>query len=336
MAFIDESYITVEAGNGGHGCLSFRREKYIPHGGPDGGNGGRGGHVILQATAHLNTLSDFRYKRKFKAPNGQCGAGRSRTGKSGDDLIITVPLGTTVYEGQTEELIGDLTEEGQILRVANGGTGGTGNEAFKSSTNRAPRQITKGTPGDKRNLQLELKVLADVGLLGMPNAGKSTLLAAVTEAKPKIANYPFTTLQPQLGVVRIGMAQSFVMADIPGLIEGAAEGVGLGIRFLKHLSRTAILLHVIDAVPEDNSDPAKTAVKIWQELQNFGDSLDNKERWLVLNKIDLIPEDLREEFCTNIVSALGFEGPVFCISAAANMGLKELKEGLMQRLESDE
>ena len=285
MKFVDEATVRVIAGNGGHGCLSFRREKYVAKGGPDGGDGGDGGSVFLVADASLNTLADFRVARKFKAESGQGGAGRNMTGKSGADLEVKVPQGTVVHDVDTGELICDLTDDGQRQMVAAGGKGGLGNTRFKSSTNRAPRKTTNGTPGESRHLGLELKVLADVGLLGMPNAGKSTLIAAMSQAKPRIADYPFTTLHPNLGVVRVGRLQSFVMADIPGLIEGASEGAGLGIRFLKHLQRTRLLLHLVDIAPLDPSvNPADEVQAIAAELAKFSPELAEKPRWLVINK----------------------------------------------------
>jgi len=287
MKFVDEATIRVEAGKGGHGCLSFRREKYIPRGGPDGGDGGDGGAVFLVADNSVNTLVEFRYKRLLRAKNGQPGMGRERTGKSGEDLEVPVPLGTIVYDVDTDERIGELTESGQRLCVAKEGAHGLGNTRFKSSTNRAPRKTSEGSLGDQRNLRLELKLLADVGLLGLPNAGKSTLISAVSNATPKIADYPFTTLHPNLGVVRVGEFQSFVIADIPGLIEGAGQGAGLGVQFLKHLSRTQLLLHIIDVAPMDETDPVVAVDTIVKELEQFSPELAKKERWLVLNKIDV-------------------------------------------------
>ena len=332
MKFVDEANIRVEAGNGGDGCLSFRREKFIPRGGPDGGDGGNGGTIYLQSNANLNTLVDFRHRRLHRAKRGQDGMGRERTGKSGEDLIIAVPIGTTVFDTDTEELIGDLVKDGQKLCVAKGGEHGLGNTRFKSSTNRAPRKTTKGTLGEKRNLHLELTVLADVGLLGMPNAGKSTFIRAVSAARPKVADYPFTTLHPNLGVVRVEEYRSFVIADIPGLIPGAAEGAGLGIQFLKHLSRTGILLHFIDIAPQDSSDPVATAKAIIAELEKFSAELAGKERWLVLNKIDLVPATELESRCDKIIQQLNWQGPVFKISALKKQGTKELCYKLMERL----
>lgn len=334
MKFVDEASIRVEAGNGGDGVASFRREKFIPFGGPDGGDGGRGGSITLVANSGLNTLADFRFTTTFRAPHGGRGAGRQCTGRSGEDLVVQVPLGTVVRDAETGELIGDLTRNGDKLLVAHGGKGGLGNAHFKSSVNRAPRRFIPGEPGEQRVLQLELQVLADVGLLGLPNAGKSTLLRAVSEARPKVADYPFTTLHPQLGVVRVGSERSFVMADIPGLIEGAAEGAGLGIRFLKHLSRTRILLHLVDVAPPDpEADPVKSVKALAAELKKFSKALAKRERWLVLNKIDLLPPDARETFARQIVKGLRWKGPVFSISAATGEGCRELAARLMERLE---
>lgn len=324
MRFVDEATIRVEAGKGGDGCLSFRREKYIPEGGPDGGDGGDGGSVFLRADVNLNTLVDFRHKRLYRAGHGQTGKGSNCTGRGAEDLIVDVPVGTLIYEQDTEELIGDLTQPGQLLKVAQGGFHGLGNARFKSSVNRAPRQTSKGSLGEKRHLRLELKVLADVGLLGMPNAGKSTLIRAVSSAKPRVADYPFTTLYPNLGVVRLSYQNSFVIADIPGLIEGAAEGAGLGIQFLKHLARTCLLLHIVDVAPYDGTDPVHTAKAIVNELEQFSSELAAKERWLVLNKVDLIPEEEREAHCQKIIDALQVQGPVFQISAISKLGTEDL------------
>lgn len=324
MKFIDEATIKVEAGRGGDGCLSFRREKYIPFGGPNGGDGGDGGSVFLIGDKNINTLVDFRYNRQFKAKKGRPGEGSNCTGKSGDDLYVKVPLGTLVYDLKTEELLGDVTTHEQILKVAQGGFHGLGNTRFKSSTNRAPRQTTKGTPGEQRTLKLELKVLADVGLLGLPNAGKSTFIRAVSHARPKVADYPFTTLHPNLGVVRIDANQSFVIADIPGVIEGAAEGAGLGIQFLKHISRTSILLHLVDVKPLDGSDPVEAVNKISQELAKFSSDLMNKPRWLILNKIDLLADEEREDVCADIINRLNWHQNIFKISALSKIGTKEL------------
>ena len=333
MKFVDEAKIRVEAGNGGNGCVSFRREKYIPFGGPDGGDGGDGGSVSLVGDTNINTLVDFRYTRRYRAESGQPGQGRNKTGKSGDDLYIHVPLGTIVYDEDTGEEIGDVVETDQPLLVARGGFHGLGNTRFKSSTNRAPRQSKPGTPGEQRNLRLELKVLADVGLLGFPNAGKSTFIRAVSAARPKVADYPFTTLHPNLGVVSVEPHRSFVVADIPGIIEGAADGAGLGIQFLKHVSRTSLLLHIVDLVPTDGSDPVDAAVAIMNELQHFSSELAERDRWLVLNKIDLVPEQERRQKCHDIVERLGWSGPVFSISAINREGTRELCYKIMEYLE---
>jgi len=334
MKFVDEATVRVLAGNGGHGCLSFRREKYVAKGGPDGGDGGHGGSVWLVADSSLNTLADFRVARKFKAEGGQGGAGRNMTGKSGDDLEIMVPQGTVVHDVDTAELICDLTDDGQRQMVAEGGRGGLGNTRFKSSVNRAPRKITNGTPGEARHLKLELKVLADVGLLGMPNAGKSTLISAMSQAKPRIADYPFTTLHPNLGVVRVGRLQSFVMADIPGLIEGASEGAGLGIQFLKHLQRTRLLLHVVDIAPPDpDAEPAREVRAIAKELENFSADLAAKPRWLVINKIDLLDEDDLGVAREMLLEELQWDGPVFEVSAATGAGTEALGHAVMKALE---
>jgi GTP-binding protein len=334
MKFVDEASIRVIAGNGGHGCLSFRREKYIERGGPDGGDGGDGGSVYLVADPALNTLADFRMSRKFKAEGGQGGSGRNKTGKSGDDLDVHIPCGTVVHDVDTGELICDLTERGQRQMVAEGGRGGLGNTRFKSSVNRAPRKTTNGTQGESRHLALELKVLADVGLLGMPNAGKSTLISAMSSAKPRIADYPFTTLHPNLGVVRVGRLQSFVMADIPGLIEGASAGAGLGIQFLRHLQRTGLLLHLVDIAPIDPATkPAAEVQAIARELQNFSDDLAEKPRWLVINKSDLLADDELREAKEKLLSELDWSAPVFTVSAATGAGTEALGQAIMRELE---
>ncbi len=333
MKFVDEVSIHVEAGKGGNGCVSFRREKYIPFGGPDGGDGGDGGSVYLVADGNLNTLVDLRYQSRFKAENGKPGQGSNMTGKSGSDLEIRVPVGTIVHDEDTEELLGDLVEEGQRLIVAQGGFHGIGNTRYKSSTNRAPRESSPGTPGEDRTLRLELKVLADIGLLGMPNAGKSTLIRSVSAAKPKVADYPFTTLYPNLGVVKVGTDRSFVIADIPGLIEGAAQGAGLGIRFLKHLARNRILLHLVDVAPYDGTDPIGAVRAIEAELEAFSPELAQRERWLVLNKVDLLPDEERDAVCDGIVEQLRWEGPVYRISAIAKQGTDRLIQDIMARLE---
>ena len=317
MKFVDEAIIKVHAGDGGNGCISFRREKFIPFGGPDGGDGGTGGSVWLVADEGLNTLIDFRHQRSFKAQRGQNGMGSDMYGKGGEDTSIRVPVGTVVTNVDTDEQIGDLTSHGQRLLVAQGGKGGLGNIHFKSSVNRAPRKSTPGTPGEARELKLELKLLADVGLLGFPNAGKSTFIRAVSAATPRVADYPFTTLHPNLGVVSLGTDQSFVIADIPGLIEGAAEGAGLGIQFLRHLARTRLLLHLVDVAPMDGSDVVEQVHAIEQELEKFDPELLGRPRWLVLNKADVLPEDERQAVAEDIVKRLGWTQPWFLVSAIA-------------------
>ncbi len=335
MKFVDEALMRVVAGHGGRGCVSFRREKFVPFGGPDGGDGGLGGSVWLRAEEGINTLVDFRIRRTFRAQNGQPGSGQDCTGRGGEDLFIAVPVGTVVLDEDTGETLGDLSSAGQVLLVAKGGKGGWGNARFKSSVNRAPRQSTPGLPGESRTLRVELRLLADVGLLGMPNAGKSTLIRAVSAARPKVADYPFTTLHPQLGVVSVGPARSFVMADIPGLIEGAAEGAGLGIRFLKHLQRTRILLHLVDIAPLDpDEDPVEGARAIVRELKKFSPELAKKPRWLVLNKIDLLEGEALEQRCRDIVRRLRFKGQVFRVSGATGKGTKELCEAVMRELDA--
>ncbi|MCR4301720.1 MAG: GTPase ObgE [Sulfuricaulis sp.] len=334
MKFVDEATIRVEAGAGGNGALSFRREKFIPRGGPDGGDGGHGGSIYLIGQEGLNTLADFRQTRVFRAEKGAKGGGSQCTGKSGKELYIQVPLGTRVVDAAAEELIGEITRHGESLLVAHGGKSGLGNARFKSSTNRAPRRTTPGKPGEHRELALELQVLADVGLLGMPNAGKSTLLRAVSQARPKVADYPFTTLHPHLGVVRVGELRSFVMADIPGLIEGAAEGAGLGHQFLRHLLRTRILLHLVDMAPlTPDADPAAGIKAIEAELKKFSPQLAKRERWLVLNKMDLLPEDEREQIVSRLLKKLKWKRPVYRISAISGKGCRELTMDLMRHLE---
>lgn len=336
MQFLDEARIRVEAGKGGNGCLSFRREKYVARGGPDGGDGGDGGSVYLVADDALNTLIDFRYQPLYRAKAGEAGSGRNKTGTSADDLCIKVPAGTTVIDDDTLETLGDLSRAGERLRVAQGGFHGLGNTRFKSSTNRAPRQTKPGTPGEVRNLRLQLKLLADVGLLGMPNAGKSTLLSQVSASKPKIADYPFTTLVPQLGVVRIGTDRSFVMADIPGLIEGASAGSGLGMQFLRHLARTRILLHLVDVEPADGSDPVQNILTIEKELAHYSKALAMRPRWLVLNKMDLIPRQDRHQRIQTIARALGRNTvELHGISAAEGSGIDTLMQHLMGFIESE-
>ena len=333
MKFVDEVSIFVKAGDGGNGMMSFRREKFIEKGGPNGGDGGDGGSVFLEADANLNTLIDYRYTRKFHAQNGEKGGSTDCTGAKGEDLILPVPVGTTVIDAATQEIMGDLTKAGQRLLVAQGGWHGLGNTRFKSSTNRAPRQTTPGKPGDARDLKLELKVLADVGLLGLPNAGKSTFIRSVSAAKPKVADYPFTTLVPNLGVVSVGRYKSFVIADIPGLIEGASEGAGLGIRFLKHLARTRLLLHLVDMAPLDGSDPADAAEVILHELEKFSPALTQRDRWLVLNKADQLLEEEREERVRQVVERLDWKGPVFVISALESEGTEALSQAIMRYLD---
>lgn len=380
MKFVDEARINVIAGDGGNGCLSFRREKYIPRGGPDGGDGGDGGSVFLRATDGLNTLADFRHKRTYTAARGENGRGRNCSGAGGEDIFVDVPIGTVARDRESNRVVADLDTDGMTVRVARGGFHGLGNTRYKSSTNRAPRRTSDGTPGERRELQLELRVLADVGLLGLPNAGKSTLISRVSAARPKIADYPFTTLHPNLGVVAIEAHRSFVMADIPGLVEGAADGHGLGTRFLKHLARTHLLLHLVDVAPLDGSDPADNARTIVAELERHdtvsattdgedpeaialdgavGDStgrdadgqldgqavashpaaahqgLAGRQRWLVLNKIDLLPPDERESHCAAIIAALEHEGPVYRVSAASGDGTRALCGDIMTHLERE-
>ena len=335
MKFLDEARLKVQAGHGGRGSASFRREKFVPLGGPDGGDGGHGGSVYLRAVSGINTLADFRIERTFKAGNGEPGGANDCSGRGGADLHVPVPLGTVVRDSETQEQLGDLTRDGAVLLVARGGKGGWGNQRFKSSTNRAPRQFGPGLPGERRALELELKVIADVGLLGLPNAGKSTLIRAVSAARPKVADYPFTTLHPNLGVVEVGRHRSFVMADIPGLIEGAAEGAGLGIRFLRHLARTRLLLHLVDIAPLDpQADPVRDVRAIVRELRKFSRELAAKPRWLVLNKRDLLPEEEAERRARAIVRALRYRGPRFLISGATGEGTKKLCEAVMTLLEA--
>ena len=333
MKFVDEAVIEVHAGKGGNGCVSFRREKYIPPGGPDGGDGGDGGSVILEGSASLNTMVDYRFTRKFRAPNGESGRGRNCTGKAGEDIVLPVPLGTTIIDEETEEVLGDIQAAGDRLVVAQGGFHGIGNTRYKSSINRAPRQFSEGTLGESRTLKLELKVLADVGLLGLPNAGKSTLIRAISAARPKVADYPFTTLVPNLGVVKVDAYRSFVVADIPGLIEGASDGAGLGIRFLKHLTRNRILLHLVDVAPFDESDPAEQALSIVRELERFSPTLAARPRWLVLNKIDLVDDETLAERRTAILEALQWEGPVYEIAAISGRETARLTGDLMTAIE---
>ncbi len=333
MKFIDEARIRVDAGNGGNGACSFLRLKFMPYGGPDGGNGGDGGSIFIQANENLNTLVDYRFTKRFQAKHGKKGAGRDCTGKDGEDLVLDVPVGTMIYDEDTDELIADLAKNGEKTCVAKGGSHGVGNAKFKSSVNRSPQRTIPGSPGEVRNLRLELKVLADVGLVGMPNAGKSTLIHAVSAARPKVADYPFTTLHPNLGVVSVAKYHSFVIADIPGLIEGAAEGAGLGIRFLKHVMRTRLLFHMVDVAPADGGDPVQTFKSITKELEKFHDDLLQKERWLVINKIDLLHEDEVDAVCKDIVKRLKWKGKVFRISGLGHEGTTELMRAAMQYLD---
>lgn len=334
MKFVDEAEIKVEAGDGGNGAIGFRREKYIPLGGPDGGDGGDGGSVYLVAAENVNTLADFRFHAVHRAERGQNGSSRNCTGRKGEDCFVPVPLGTLVSDAETGEKIGDLTRSGETLLVAKGGFHGLGNTRFKSSINRAPQKATKGTPGEHRFLKLELTLIADVGLLGMPNAGKSSLIRAVSSATPKVADYPFTTLYPNLGVVRVDDLRSFVIADIPGVIEGAAEGAGLGVQFLKHLSRTGLLLHLIDVAPYESQDtPAQAAQKIIREVEKWSDELANKPRWLVFNKIDRVLDEELDEHCQAIIDELGWTGPVFKIAAINSTGTQALMFAIMSFLE---
>jgi len=334
MKFVDEANITVTAGKGGNGSASFRREKFIPFGGPDGGDGGRGGSVYLEGDSGLNTLVDFRHQRKFKAKNGQGGSGRNMTGRSGEDIVIRVPLGTIVSDEETGEHLGDVTADGQQLLVARGGRGGLGNLHFKSSTNRAPRQTVPGAPGEERGLHFELRVLADVGLLGFPNAGKSTLISTVSAARPKVADYPFTTLYPNLGVVRIDAERSFVIADIPGLIEGAAEGTGLGIQFLKHLQRTRLLLHLVDLAPlTPDESPVEQVRQLEKEMQKFDPALLDKPRWLVFTKADLLPADEARLRAEGVIAELGWSALWVVVSAVTQSGTEELMQRVSAELE---
>ncbi|MCK9620937.1 MAG: GTPase ObgE [Methylobacter sp.] len=334
MKFVDEAEVRVEAGDGGNGTIGFRREKYIPMGGPDGGDGGDGGSVYLIAAENVNTLVDFRYHAVHRAQRGQNGMSRNCTGRKGDDCYVPVPLGTLVSDAETGEVIGDLTKIGQTLLVAQGGFHGLGNTRFKSSINRAPQKASKGSEGEHRRLNLELTLIADVGLLGMPNAGKSSLIRSVSAATPKVADYPFTTLHPNLGVVRVDDLRSFVIADIPGVIEGAAEGAGLGLQFLKHLLRTGLLLHVVDVEPyESTESPVQAARKIINEVEKWSDELAAKPRWLVLNKIDRLPAEEVEQHCQAIVDELEWTGPVFKIAAINGEGTRELMFAIMNFLE---
>ena len=334
MKFVDEAVIRADAGDGGNGTVSFRTEKYVPKGGPDGGDGGDGGDVYLLADENLNTLIDYRFVKFYAAERGENGRGGNCTGKRGADKVLSVPVGTRAVDEETGEVIADLTQHGMKIMVAKGGFHGLGNTRFKSSVNRAPRQKTMGTKGEVRHLRLELLLLADVGMLGLPNAGKSTFIRSVSAAKPKVADYPFTTLVPSLGVVRVDSDRSFVVADIPGLIEGAADGAGLGIRFLKHLERCRVLLHMIDLLPADGSDPIENAFTIINELNQYSEKLTNKPRWLVFNKVDLMPEEEAQEKIEEILDALAWDEGYYCISALNRMGTKELTYDLMRQIES--
>ena len=336
MKFVDEATIEVTAGKGGNGCVSFRREKFVPRGGPDGGDGGDGGSVYMAGDDALNTMIDYRYTRRFRAESGEAGRGRNCSGKSGNDLVLPVPLGTTVLDEASGEVLGDIRKAGERLLVAQGGFHGLGNTRYKSSINRAPRQNSPGTEGESRQLKLELKVLADVGLLGLPNAGKSTLIRAVSAATPKVADYPFTTLIPNLGVVKVDAYRSFVVADIPGLIEGASEGAGLGIRFLKHLTRNRVLLHLVDVAPIDGGDPAEAACAVIRELEAFSPTLAQRPRWLILNKTDLVDEATLSQSRDRIVEAIGWSGPIYSVSAVAGRGTERLCGDLMTFLEAQQ
>ena len=337
MKFVDEAFIDIAAGDGGNGCVSFRHEKYKEFGGPNGGDGGRGGHVFAVADPNLNTLVDFRYARRHEARRGQHGMGSDMFGAAGEDITLKMPVGTVISDAETGDVLFELLTPGEVITIAKGGDGGFGNMRFKSAINRAPRQKTPGWPGEAKSLKLELKVLADVGLLGMPNAGKSTLITAISNARPRIADYPFTTLHPNLGVVRVGPEQSFVVADLPGLIEGAAEGAGLGHLFLRHLQRTRLLLHVVDLAPFDDSvDPVAQAKAIVGELKKYDDALFRKPRWLVLNKLDMVPADERAARVKDFVKRLRFKGPVFEISALTREGCEPLIKAVFQHVKSQQ
>ena len=337
MKFVDEAYIDVAAGDGGNGCVSFRHEKYKEFGGPNGGDGGRGGHVYVVADPNLNTLVDYRYARRYEAKRGEHGMGSDMFGAAGDDITLKMPVGTIISDAETGQVLLELLNPGEVVVLAKGGDGGFGNMRFKSAINRAPRQKTPGWPGEKKSLKLELKVLADVGLLGMPNAGKSTFIAAVSNARPKIADYPFTTLHPNLGVVRVGPEQSFVVADIPGLIEGASEGAGLGHQFLRHLQRTRLLLHVVDIAPFDEGvDPVAQAKAIVAELKKYDKALYEKPRWLVLNKLDMVPEDERAARVKEFVKRMRWKGPVFEISALTRLGCEPLVQAIFTDLRAQQ
>lgn len=336
MKFVDEAFIDVSAGDGGAGCVSFRHEKYKEFGGPNGGDGGRGGHVFAVADPNLNTLVDFRYARRHQARNGQHGMGSDMFGAAGDDITLKMPVGTIITDAETGEVLYELLKPGEVITIAKGGDGGFGNMRFKSAINRAPRQKTPGWPGEGKKLKLELKVLADVGLLGMPNAGKSTFITAVSNARPRIADYPFTTLHPNLGVVRVGPEQSFVVADLPGLIEGASEGAGLGHLFLRHLQRTRLLLHIVDIAPFDGADPVAQAKAIVGELKKYDAGLYDKPRWLVLNKLDMVPTDERAERVRDFVKRFKYKGPVFEISALTREGCEGLVKAIYKHIKSQQ
>ena len=337
MKFVDEAYIDISAGDGGNGCVSFRHEKYKEFGGPNGGDGGRGGHVFAYADINLNTLVDYRYSRRHEAKRGQHGMGSDMFGAAGDDVTLKMPVGTIITDAETGEVLYELLVPGETIMIAKGGDGGFGNMRFKSAINRAPRQKTPGWLGEKKELKLELKVLADVGLLGMPNAGKSTFIAAVSNARPKIADYPFTTLHPNLGVVRVGPEQSFVVADVPGLIEGASEGAGLGHLFLRHLQRTRLLLHVVDFAPfDENVDPVEQAKAIVAELKKYDPGLYNKPRWLVLNKLDMVPAEEREARVKDFIKRMRYKGPVFQISALTREGCEPLIKEIYKHIRAQQ
>lgn len=336
MRFVDEAVITVHAGKGGNGCVSFRREKYVPKGGPDGGDGGHGGSVFILADENVNTLIDYRYQRNYQAQSGKPGEGKKCAGKKGEDLYLIVPVGTIAYEATTNQKVGEVLKDGDTLKLAQGGRRGIGNVHFKSSTNQAPRQFTYGEEGESFEIRLELKLLADVGLLGLPNAGKSTLIRAVSAATPKVADYPFTTMYPNLGVVRVGQYESFVIADIPGVIEGAAEGAGLGLKFLKHLTRTKCVLHMVDVLPVDGSDPIENYHKVENELKKYSEALYKKPRWLVLNKIDQLPQDEVDDICEHILQGIGWNKnePYFFISGMSGQNTEKMLQKIMTMLTS--
>ena len=336
MKFVDEAFIDIAAGDGGNGCVSFRHEKYKEFGGPNGGDGGRGGHVFAVADPNLNTLVDYRFSRRHEAKRGEHGMGSDMFGSAADDIVLKMPVGTVISDAETGEVLYELLKPGEIITIAKGGDGGFGNMRFKSAINRAPRQKTMGWPGEKKSLKLELKVLADVGLLGMPNAGKSTLISAISNARPRIADYPFTTLHPNLGVVRVGPEQSFVVADLPGLIEGASEGAGLGHQFLRHLQRTRLLLHVVDLAPFDGADPVAQAKAIVGELKKYDPALYEKPRWLVLNKLDMVDVQEREDRVKDFVKRFKYKGPVFQISALTHEGCESLVKAVYQHIKAQQ